>query len=62
MEKHTKIALRTMITSVLVALIAGAICSNVLERQGSDAMLMPFILIILSVIVMRGFRAAKRES
>jgi uncharacterized membrane protein YoaK (UPF0700 family) len=51
-----------MITSVLVALIGGAICSNVLERQGSDAMLMPFILIILSVIVMRGFRAAKRES
>ncbi|TVY04336.1 hypothetical protein [Cohnella terricola] len=57
--KNLRLASMTM--GVLAALMAGAVCSSVLNDLPSDAVMLPFILIVLSVAVLHGFESANRK-
>ncbi|RXZ81734.1 hypothetical protein EBB07_13850 [Paenibacillaceae bacterium] len=48
-----KLRIAVMTVGVLAILVVGAICSQVQERQGSDAAIMPFILLILSFAILQ---------
>jgi len=51
----------SMTTIIITALIVGAMYSPIQEHQGSGVTLFPIIQIILSVIVLYGFRSGNRE-
>ncbi|WP_028559766.1 hypothetical protein [Paenibacillus pinihumi] len=57
-----QIRLALWTTGVLAVLVAGAAYSYVQERQGHEVALMPFMLIILSVVAYNCSRSSSKSN
>ncbi|MBJ6360309.1 hypothetical protein ACFOQM_03125 [Paenibacillus sp. GCM10012307] len=57
-----QIRLALWTTGVLAILVAGAVYSYVQERQGHEVTLMPFTLIVLSVVAYNCFRSSTKSN